>query len=168
MQRDFLPETLHFLVGHNGSKYAGHATGVRLETGPSCDPSRPSETKGGDWAPVALDTRIGLADRVLPVIGEPPEIGSTVMLSGYQQDHPLVLMTDTECHVVWRVTDATGRVLLRHNCTGTRDDSGAPLLIEKSGKWYAAGIDVAAELWVPDGLAVVLDEARRRFMRNRR
>jgi hypothetical protein len=78
-----------FLIGHNGSRYAGHATGVRLETGPSYDPSRPSETRGGDWALVALDTRIGLADRVLPVIGEPPEIGSTVMLGGHQQDHLL-------------------------------------------------------------------------------
>jgi hypothetical protein len=97
------------------------------------------------------------------VIGEPPEIGSTVMLGGYQKDHPLVLMADTEYHVVGCVTDATGRVLLRHNCTGTRDDSGAPLLIEKSGKWYAAGIDVAAELGVANGLAVVLDEARRHF-----
>jgi hypothetical protein len=36
------------------------------------------------------------------VIGEPPEIGSTVMLGGYQQDHLLVLMADTECHVVGR------------------------------------------------------------------
>ena len=142
-QRNFFPETLHFLIGHNGSRYAGHATGVRLETGSRYDPGRPSETRGGDWALVGLDTRLGLADRALPVIGEPPEIGSTVMLGGYPQDHPLVLMADTECHIVGRVTDATGRVLLRHNCTGTRGDSGAPLLIEKSGKWYAAGIDVA-------------------------
>jgi protease YdgD len=116
-----------FLVGHNGSKYAGHATGVRLETGPSCD-RRKREAAIGH-----------LADRVLPVIGEPPEIGSTVVLNGYQQDHPLVLMADTECHVVWRVTDATGRVLLRHNCTGTRDDSGAPLLIEKERQMVRRG-----------------------------
>jgi hypothetical protein len=34
------------------------------------------------------------------------------------------------------------------------------LLIEKGGKWYAAGIDVAAELGVTSGLAVVLEEAR--------
>jgi hypothetical protein len=48
---------------------------------------------------------------------------------------------------------------MRHNCTGTRGDSGAPLLIEKGGKWYTAGVDVAAELGVTGGLAVVLDEA---------
>jgi hypothetical protein len=50
--------------------------------------------------------------------------------------------------------------MLRHNCTGTGGTSGAPLLIEKGGKWYAAGIDVAAELGVTSGLAVVLEEAR--------
>jgi hypothetical protein len=34
------------------------------------------------------------------------------------------------------------------------------LLIERLGKWYAAGTDVAAELGVASGLAVVLEEAR--------
>jgi protease YdgD len=95
------------------------------------------------------------------MIGELPEIGSAIMLGGYQQDHPLILMADTECRIVARATDATGRVLLRHNCTGTKGDSGAPLLIEKGGKWYTAGINVAAELGVAGGLAINLDEARR-------
>jgi protease YdgD len=162
-QRNFLPETLHFLIGHDGSRYAGHAIGVRLETGPSYDPSRPSETRGSDWALVSLGTRLGVADRVLPMIAEPPEIGSTIMLGGYQQDHPLILMADTECRIIGRATDATGRVMLRHNCAGTNGAGGAPLLIEKGGKWYTAGIDVAAELGVASGLAVMLDEPRRHF-----
>ena len=79
------------------------------------------------------------------MISEPPEVGSTIMLGGYQQDHPLVLMADTECRIVGRATDAGGRLLLRHNCTGTRGDSGAPLLIEKGGKWYTAGL-----MWPPN------------------
>jgi len=95
------------------------------------------------------------------LIGEPPEVGSTIMLGGYQQDHPLVLMVDPECRIVERSTDASGRLLVRHNCTGTRGDSGAPLLIEKRGKWYTVGVDVAAELGVASGPAIVLDEARR-------
>ena len=160
-QHNFPPETLHFLVGYDGSRYAGHATGVRLETGPSYDSSRPSETRGSDWALVTLDTKLGLADRVLPMIGELPQIGSAIMLGGYQQDHPLILIADTKCRIVGRATDATGRVLLRRNCTGTSGDSGAPLLIEKGGKWYTAGINVAAELGVASGLAVLLNEARR-------
>lgn len=59
-QRNFLPETLHFLIGYEGSRHAGHATGVRLETGLGYDSTRPSETRGGDWALVSLDTRLGL------------------------------------------------------------------------------------------------------------
>ena len=161
--RNFPPGSLHFLIGYDGSRYVGHAVGVKLKTGPGFDYSRPSETIGSDWALIALDTRLGSADRVLPMISEPPEVGSTIMLGGYQLDHPLVLMGDTECRIVGRATDAAGRLLLRHNCTGTRGDSGAPLLIEKDGKWYTAGVDVAAELGVASGLAVVLDEARGAF-----
>lgn len=162
-RRYFQPEALHFLIGYDGSRYAGHSIGVKLETGPGYDPSRPSETRGSDWALIWLETRLGSADRVLPMIGELPEVGSTIMLGGYQQDHPLVLMADTECRIVGRSSDASGLLLLRHNCTGTRGDSGAPLLIEKGGKWYTAGVDVAAELGVASGLAVVLGEARKRL-----
>jgi protease YdgD len=162
-RRYFQPDALHFLIGYDGSRYAGHSIGVKLETGPGYDPSRPSETRGSDWALIWLDTRLGSADRVLPMIGEVPEVGSTIMLGGYQQDHPLVLMADTECRIVGRSTDASGLLLLRHNWTGTRGDSGAPLLIEKGGKWHTAGVDVAAELGVASGLAVVLDEARKRL-----
>jgi len=79
----------------------------------------------------------------------------------YQARFGLIPMADTGCRIAGRATETTGRVLLRHNCTGTRGDSGAPLLIEKDGKWYIAGIDVAAELGVASGFAVVVDEARR-------
>jgi len=34
------------------------------------------------------------------------------MLGGYQQDHPLVLMADTECQIVGRAADADGRPLI--------------------------------------------------------
>jgi protease YdgD len=162
-QRNFSPESLHFLIGYDGSRYAGHATGVRLETGLGYDFNRPSETRGSDWALIALDTRLGSTDRILPIIDQLPEIGSTAMLGGYQQDHPMVLMGDTECRIVGRATDSGGRMLLKHNCTGTSGVSGAPLLIEKGGKWYTAGIDVAADLGIASGFAVVLDEARKRL-----
>lgn len=162
-RRNFPPGSLHFLIGYDGRRYAGHAIGTKLDTGPGYDPIRPYETRGSDWALISLDAKLGSADRVLPMIGELPEVGSVIMLGGYQQDHPLVLMADTECRIVGRATDGGGRLLLRHNCTGTRGDSGAPLLIEKGGKWYTAGVDVAAELGVASGLAVVLDEARKRL-----
>jgi protease YdgD len=162
-QQNFPPGSLHFLIGYNGSRYAGHAIGVKLETGPGYDPSQPYATVGSDWALITLDTRLGSADRVLPIIDQSPEVGSTVMLGGYQQDHPLVLMADTECRIVGRAADASGRLLLRHNCTATRGDSGAPLLIEQAGQWRTAGVDVTAQLGIAGGFAVVLDDAHKRF-----
>jgi protease YdgD len=96
----------------------------KLETGLGYDPSQPCATVGGDWALITLDTRLGSADRILPIISLLPEVGSTAMLGGYQQDHPLVLMADTECRIDGRASHASGRLLIRHNCTGTRGDSG--------------------------------------------
>jgi protease YdgD len=162
-QRNFLPGSLHFLIGYDGGLYAEHAVGVKVAIGVGYAPDRPIETIGSDWALVSLDTKLPSADRVLPIISDTPEVGSTVMLGGYQQDHPLVLMADTECRIVGHLVDASGRLLLRHNCAGTRGVSGAPLLIEKGGKWHVAGVDVAAETGVASGLAVILDEARKRF-----
>jgi protease YdgD len=138
-RRNFPPGSLHFLIGYDGSRYAGHAIGVKLETGLGYDPIQPYETVGGDWALITLDARLGSADRILPIIDQSPEVGSTAMLGGYQQDHPLVLMADTECRIDGRASDASGRLLLRHNCTGTRGDRGAPLLFKQGGKWYTAG-----------------------------
>lgn len=162
-QRNFPPRSLHFVIGYSGGRYAGHAIGVKIETGPGYDASRPEATMGGDWALISLDARLGSADRILPIMGEPPQVGSYVMLGGYQQDHPLVLMADTECRVVERLVDASGRHLLRHNCAGTGGVSGAPLLTEKGGKWYVAGIDVAAQTGVASGVAVVPDDVRKQF-----
>ena len=79
--------------------------GVNLETGPDYDPRQPSATRGGDWALVSLATRLGSTDRVLPMIEKVLEVGSTIMLGDYQQDHPLVLMASPECHIVGRTTD---------------------------------------------------------------
>ena len=38
---------------------------------------------GSDWALVFLDKALGLPDRVLPVLSEPPENGASVVLGGY-------------------------------------------------------------------------------------
>jgi hypothetical protein len=60
-------------------------------------------------------------------------------------------MADTDCRVVGQVTDSAGRLLLWHNCTGTRGVSGAPLLIEKDGKWYTRGLTLLPNLgWRAD------------------
>ena len=154
-QRNFAPESLHFLIGYNGSRYTGHAVGTAVVIGDGYDPNRPKETIGSDWALVSLDKALGSADRVLPVLSEQPENGANVMLGGYQQDHPLLLMADTQCRILGRFIVAGGHVLLKHSCAGTRGTSGAPLLIDTHRKWQVAAIEVAAEPGLSGGLAVV-------------
>lgn len=163
-QRNFTPESMHFLIGYDGSRYTGHAVGVKLETGPGFrfDHNRPTATAGSDWALIWLDANLGSADRILPLIDHSPAIGSAIMLGGYQQDHPLVLMADTECQIVGRAIDPEGLPLFQHNCTGTRGVSGAPLLIEQSGKWFVTGVDVLGQ-YGAGGYGVVLDEVRKRL-----
>jgi protease YdgD len=162
-QRYFPPESLHFLIGYDGNRYAGHAVGIRVQIGDGYDPRRPKETIGRDWALVTLDKGIGSEDRVLPIVSDLPEDGAIVMLGGYQQDHPLVLMADTQCRIDGRFIDESGRLLLRHNCAGTHGVSGAPLLINKDGRWQIAAIEVAGETGNEHGAAVLIDEAIKNF-----
>jgi protease YdgD len=142
-QRYFAPSSLHFLIGYNGSRYAGHAIGIRVKVAEGFDPSRPKETIGSDWALIFLDKSLGLEDRVLSLASDVPEDGAKVMLGGYQQDHPLLLMADIRCRIDGRFVDASGQLLLRDNCAGTRGVSGAPLLINRGGGWRVAAIEVA-------------------------
>ena len=151
--------SLYFPIGHNGSRDAGHAVGVSIKIGAGYDPRRPKETIGSDWALVSPDKSLGSEDRILPIVSNLPEDGTNVVLGGYQHDHPLLLMVDTQCQIDGRFVDATGRLVLRRNCTGTHGVSGAPLLIDRGGIWQVAPIDVAGETGSAHGVAVVLDEA---------
>jgi protease YdgD len=165
-KRYFPPSGLHFLIGYNGDRYAGHAVGSRVKVAEGYDPRRPKETIGSDWALISLDKSLGSKDRVLSVAYDVPEDGAEVMLGGYQQDHPLLLMADTRCHIDGRFVDASGQLLLGHNCAGTRGVSGAPLLIETGGEWRVVAIDVAVEVDSVHGAAVLLSEAYQE-LRNR-
>jgi hypothetical protein len=49
--------------------------------------------------------------------------------------------------------------LLRHSCAGTPGVSGGPLLIDRGGQWHVAAIEVAAEIDLAGGVAIVLNEA---------
>jgi protease YdgD len=159
-QRYFPPGSLHFLIGYNDGRYTGHAVGIKVQIGDGYDPSRPNETIGSDWALVSLDKNLGSPNRILPILSVLPENRDDVMLGGYQKDHPLIVMADTQCHIVGSLVDASGRLLLRHNCDGTNGASGAPLLIYKDGRWHIAAIAVAAEMRIAGGAAAVLDPLR--------
>jgi protease YdgD len=157
--RNFAPESLHFLIGDADTGYGGHAIGVKFSVGGGYNPDQAKETIGSDWALVSLDKSLGGADRVLPILTGLPEDGAKVMLGGYQQDRPFVLMADPQCRIVGRFLDASGRLVLRDNCAGTNGVSGAPLLIYRGGTWQIAATEVAADLGLPGGAAVALDDA---------
>ena len=158
-QRNYPAGSLHFVIGYNSGRYAAHAVAIKMQIGVGYDPMRPKKTIGSDWALVSLDKSLGSPDRILPILAEPTENGAKVTLGGYQQDHPLVLMADPECHIVGRFVDASKRLLLRDDCVGTNGVSGGPLLIYRGGKWRVAAIEVAGDLGLPSGAAVVLDDA---------
>jgi protease YdgD len=157
--RNFAPASLHFLIGDTDTGYGGHAIGVKFNIGDGYNPDQAKETIGSDWALVSLDKSLGGADRVLPILTGLPEDGAKVMLGGYQQDRPFVLMADPQCRIVGRFLDASGRLVLRDNCAGTNGVSGAPLLVFSGGTWQIAAIEVAADLGLPGGAAVALDDA---------
>jgi Trypsin len=71
-QRNFLPETPHFLIGYDGSRHAGHGPAFDLRPGIATTPAGLRIREAAIAALVLLDTGLGLADRVLPVIGELP------------------------------------------------------------------------------------------------
>jgi protease YdgD len=161
--RNYPPESLHFLIGYQSGNYAGHAVARAIVTGPGYDPLQPRRTIGSDWALLTLDKSLGTPDRILAIRPAPAETGAVVTTGGYSQDHPLLLTVDPECRIVGQTKDAAGHMLLRDNCSGTHGASGAPILVQEGGVWRIAAMGVAAEMGVASGVAVVLDEPRKRL-----
>jgi len=155
--RDYLPSSVHFIVGLEGQTYAAAATAVELIKG-SFDPSHPVETRGADWALVLFDAPIGTADRILPLSERPPIPGTAVMVGGYAQENPNVITADKSCQVIGYSADAWGRLLTKHNCRATRGVSGAPLLVRTDDGWSVAGVNVARSGIHLDSLAVTTAE----------
>jgi protease YdgD len=166
-QHNFRADSLHFLIGYNGDDYAGHAIGVRLVTGPGYDPLRPDRTRGSDWALLTLAARLGTPDRVLALADGPPPVGAKIMIGGYSQDHPLVLMDDPDCRIVGRAADGGGRPLLVDDCAATRGVSGAPALVADGKGWRVGGIYVAAAAKAQLGIVVPLADVQAALERSR-
>jgi protease YdgD len=157
----YRPAALHFLIGADGDAYAGHAQGVSFITGAGYNHAKPQETLGSDWALLTLDTKLGAPDRILGLRAASPDIGTNVMIGGYSEDHRYILTADEACRVTGQGLDAQGNRLLRHDCTGTRGVSGAPLLVEEQGVWRVGGVAVAAQMGASVGFAATLDEVKK-------
>jgi protease YdgD len=157
----YRPAALHFLIGADGDRYAGHAQIVSYVIGTGYDHAKPEETLGSDWALLTLDTKLGTPDRILALRAAPPAIGASVMIGGYSEDHRYILTADEDCRVTGEALDAHGKHVLRHDCTGTRGVSGAPLLVEEQGVWRVGGVAVAAQMGASVGFAVTLDDVQK-------
>ncbi|MEN0072750.1 MAG: trypsin-like serine protease [Paracraurococcus sp.] len=136
------PGTVHFLLGYELGRQAGHARGVALQVAPGFRPASRGP-RGADWALVTLDVALGTPDRILPLLAAPPAARAALMLGGYQQDRPEVLLADADCHLLGVEPAGAGQAgaLLLHDCAGTRGASGAPLLARGTdGGWAVAGV----------------------------
>jgi len=143
------PGSVHFLLGYRLGAWTAHGRVAAFVVGPGYRPDG-SGPPGADWAVLTLEQPLPVPpDRILPLLRDPPAPRLALMLGGYQQDRPEMVLADTACRVLGERRDHAGRPLLIHDCAGTRGVSGAPLLARGAdGAWAVAGIasTVAAEL----------------------
>lgn len=148
------PGSVHFLLGYDRGRAAAHARVTAFRTGPGfqADPLGP---RSADWAVLTLDQPIGTPDRVLPLLRQPPAPRAALMLGGYQQDRPEVLLADLACRAIGVARDRDGGPMLLHDCAGTRGASGAPVLAQGAdGRWGVAGVVSGTTVEVAMGFAV--------------
>jgi protease YdgD len=155
----FLPaESVHVLAGYANGAYAHHSVAVTLHIAPGYDPLHPGATRGADFALVTLAQPLVAQDETLSLDRQSVRSGDALMLGGYSQDRAEILTADTACHAIGQVNLPGGLALLRHDCTGTRGTSGAPVLTrDADGHWVIAGLEVAARAGQAEGLAVPAD-----------
>jgi protease YdgD len=139
------PGSVHFLLGYHLGAWTAHAQVGAYAIGPGFapDPVRPGPA-GADWALLVLEREVAPAGHALALLGDPPPPGAPLMLAGYQQDRPEVLLAATGCHALGIERGPGGHALLVHDCAATRGTSGAPLLARgPDGQWAVAGVAVA-------------------------
>lgn len=146
------PGSVHFLQGFSRGEYTAHSRVAEIRVGTGWDAARRAPL-GADWAVLRLATRI--AGPTLPLWqGELPT-GAPLLLGGYQQDRPEVILADQRCAALGAGRDAAGLPLLTHGCTATRGASGAPLLLTLPGGGFAvAGVLSAMAPDAARGVAV--------------
>ncbi len=144
------PSSLHVLLGYERGGQVAHAQVVAFRVGAGYRPGQAAPA-AADWAVLTLDRAIAQPDAVLPLMTRLPTTRMPLMLGGYQQDRPEVLLADTQC----RALGVTSTSMLLHDCAGTRGVSGAPVLAAlPSGGWAVAGVASRAATDAAMGLAV--------------
>lgn len=142
------PESLRFLLGYRLGEYAALGQVASVRVAPGFDAARRGPVEA-DWALLRLAAPLPVAP--LPLWDAPVPPGARLMLAGYQQDRPEVLLANMDCALLGREG-----ALLRHGCAATRGASGAPLLLVlPDGRVAVAGVAAVAVRQAAGGVAVV-------------
>lgn len=155
------PGAVHVLMGYDAGRFARHAVAVSYRLAAGYDPRARPPAYGADAAVVVLDRALG-REPVLPLATGEPLPGARLALGGYNQDRAELIEADRDCPLLALSRDAAGRLVLEHGCSATRGTSGAPLLRRRAGGgWEVVGLQVAAAMGAPRGLAVPAPALRR-------
>ena len=144
------PGSVHVLLGYDRGARSAQAQVVSFRTGAGYRPG-PGAPANSDWAILTLARDIAPREATLPLLEALPAPRTPLILAGYQQDRPEVLLADVAC----RLLGITSAGMLLHDCAGTRGVSGAPLLVARpGGGWAVAGVASRAAVETATGLAV--------------
>lgn len=123
------PGSVHFLLGYANGRATAQGRVAGIAIGQPFDPLD-ANSATADWAILTLAAP--LRGPTLPLSRAVPPPRTPLLLGGYQQDRPEVLLADTGCRLL-----GLSNGMLLHDCAGTRGASGAPLLIQQEGGGYA-------------------------------
>ena len=134
--------SVHVLVGYADGAFTQHMVAASYRLG-----------DGFDVAVLALSATV--PGKALELADGPVATGTRLMLGGYGQDRAERISADADCTALGYQRGGDGRVMLAHDCAGTRGTSGAPLLMQMpSGAWRVAGIQVTGTIDDAGGSAV--------------
>ena len=160
--RTLQPGSVHVLLRYRLGRYDAHAQVLRFVMPPLYDPRAEERTAGLDRVLLLLDHPVAPAGDVLPPARAIPSVGTVVHLAGYGQDRDELAVAGPACRITGLQTDATGNVVIAHDCAGTRGTSGAPLLAQDAdGVWQAVGVQIEARVGTVGGLAAALSAPER-------
>jgi protease YdgD len=142
------PDTIHFVLGWRGGQHVAHARVIHVRASPGLmfdihgKPTRLID----DWALIELDGPLGDEIGSLPMLSVEPSAAvafaanrDAVSAAGYSQDRPHLLYRQGVCRLSG--TSDGGRLLL-HDCDLTRGTSGAPIMIERDGRYSVIAVQV--------------------------
>ncbi|MCU0886938.1 MAG: trypsin-like peptidase domain-containing protein [Rubritepida sp.] len=141
------PRSVHFLLGYERARATARRRAVSFRTGLPPQAGQQRMEPNQDWALITLDEPI--QGPTLPLLTRPIEPRTPLMLPGYQQDRPEVMLADTGC----RLLEHRAGTLL-HDCAGTRGSSGGPVLVRTGRGWAVAGVASRAAHRMAIGQAV--------------